>query len=74
MEEKPSSLPIPFFPFSPLRSILRHSPLSEHLKQASATRNAAIHKEIFFYSAIQRTQRFLEELHARRDPIAKEMW
>ena len=24
------------------------SPLSEHLKQASATRNAAIHKEIFF--------------------------
>ena len=36
------------FAFFPLRSILRHSPLSEHLKQASATRNAAIHKEIFF--------------------------
>ena len=24
--------------------------------------------------AIQRTQRFLEELHARRDPIGKKMW
>ena len=36
------------YAFSPLRSILRHSPLSEHLKQASARSNAAIHKEIFF--------------------------
>ena len=55
--KKPSSLPIPFFRFFPLRSILRHSPLSKHLKQASARSNAAIHKETLFYSATERTQR-----------------
>ena len=47
-EEKPFSISIPFFPFFPLRSILRHSPLSEHLKKVSARRNAAIHQEIYF--------------------------
>ena len=36
------------FAFFPLRSVLRHSPLSEHLKQANARRKAAIHKEIVF--------------------------
>ena len=45
--------------FFPLRSILRHSPLSEHLKQAITRSNAAIDKEIFF-SATQRTQRAVE--------------
>ena len=37
---------LPLF-FSPLL-FLRHSPLSEHLEQASARTNAAIHKEFFF--------------------------
>ena len=55
--KKPSSLPIPSFRFFPLRSILRHPPLSEHLKQASARSNAAIHKETLFYSATERTHR-----------------
>ena len=55
--KKPSCLPIPFFRFFPLRFILRHSPLSEHLKQASTRSNAAIHKETLFYSATERTQR-----------------
>ena len=46
------------FAFFPLRSILRHSPLSEHLKQASATRKAAIHKEIFLFRYTTNTKIF----------------
>ena len=56
---RPLSQFLSFAFFFPLRSILRHSPLSEHLKQAITRSNAAIHKEIFF-SATQRTQRAVE--------------
>ena len=55
--KKPTSLPLPFFHFFPLRSsILRHPWLSKQVEQAKARRNTAIQKKKLCFAARQ-TQR-----------------